>query len=157
MDWGGYAFLNQTAITAGSSFASWIISPETIATSFVDPTIMAIRAQVGNTPVSAGAYIAAHGIIAWSGTDLVTLPNPLPSPLTDPELDWMWHQYSGGTDSTIATSPGIQTLMFDISEKLSKARRRMGNQMGLLYVFSNSFSSETSLTNSAGIRYLLKE
>jgi hypothetical protein len=47
--------------------------------------------------------------------------------------------------------------MFDISEKLSKARRRMGNQMGLLYVFSNSFSSETSLTNSAGIRYLLKE
>jgi len=183
MEWGGFAraasvFGHPTGLTR---IGGWVIPPDRIQRDHEDPTVMAMRVKItsrliGTAEAPGGANLSAtspcgffFGIIDWGGVpafedaDLYSTVAPTPAPtsteMPDPvinaNMDWLY-RYAGVVAST--TTSG--TLTFNGSndlEYLSKAKRRMGNHKGLLWVataFDNNQANAYAF--SFDVRYLLK-
>jgi hypothetical protein len=118
----------------------WIVDPDTLSSLYTDPTLMATR-QFSSISIAQGSSNfsvfyepAAIGIIAWDSKDN-TLPIDCPDPLRDCDLDWIVRIVGAappGSGALTAYNPNV----FD-NTHLSKAKRRLGNQTGILACFSN--------------------
>jgi len=183
MDWGAYAFhgtLDNPGGTVETSTCGWIISPDEIQKRFTDPTVMGLRVNcsmiVSATSVTRATGTAGtsafnpsgvgFGVIDWTGVPFLEVinttdtnaapPNPCPHIFSNGNLDWMLRN----PFNVVPGQPsGTQYGVFCDTFVISKARRRMGNTKGLLWVISNaaSASGTATLNYSFDVRYLLKE
>jgi hypothetical protein len=134
----------------------------------------AVIADFADPPGSGQLSHVGFGVIKWQGIPsprspgfaeaddpafgsgeqgAAALPNPLPDPLTDAELDWIWRWTAillpgSGTGSTVNYNG-------DSRATESQAMRRLGNDSGLLYVVAN-FTTQTIQTGYDA-RFLIKE
>ena len=143
-------------ISASGITAQWIVLPSVVRT-YTDPTLMRTRGQViANTGTSAGVVRGAFGIIAWDDIDdTVPTATNVPSPYSNPDLDWIWWSF-------FATANALLPLQYQASlgasgsDIDSKAMRRLGNRRGVLFVGELTAGS-SSIGFEFGIRCLLKE
>jgi hypothetical protein len=92
------------------------------------------------------------GIIAWDAVN-DTVPGVIPGPVTSPEVDWMIRSVIIIPDQTPV---GLLAYQQDDVFAESSAKRRLGNQAGLLMVLESTVPSGAFFV-SADARYLLKE
>ncbi len=168
MDW-ECAQTQVTALDVGSNFtgaivaANWIVTPDKIRQDYTDPTLMATRWFLGfqfSRTAAGGAQdriFAAAGIIAWDSID-DGIPVFPPGPITHCDLDWINRyvfQFSAGAPSG---SGGPGDLWDNVH--LSKAKRRLGNDRGILICFEGfgfNPSEFDKLNIGADVRCLIKE
>ena len=148
MDWGGATTTFSVGIGVVTAF--YIFTPTDARTTFVDPTIMRLLVAVSGRNNGAETAIVTHahfGVIAWDDIDN-TVDN-VPDPFNWPNLDWMLTGARSFTDNAATfTSEGSSGSGWIESA----AKRRMGNQKGLLFVLYSPISASYSVT----ARYLLK-
>jgi len=135
---------------------AWLIDPIDVLETFTDPTLMATRIfmalRTGVTQVGTGAY-AGIGIIAWDGTSAAA-PTECPGPLSDCDFDWI-NRIIGIVPETTPAGTFLNPNAFD-NTHLSKARRRLPSQTGLLVSFEGEGLTGTVYAG-ADIRCLIKE
>ncbi len=124
----------DVALGPNASACGWLADPIFILDTFTDPTLMATRAFMEirtETSTSIGTF-AAIGLIAWDG---VTSGNPpvCPGPLSDCDFDWAARWVAAIPRNTPAGSV-VSPNIFD-NTHLSRARRRLPSQTGLLVSF----------------------
>ena len=146
----------QFDVTAGNGIScAWLMDPLEVLETFTDPTLMATRTFLsvrnsGTQGVDGG--FAAFGIIAWDGISAAP-PTDCPGPLSDCDFDWINRIVAPVVAG--ATVGFMNPNIFD-NTHLSKARRRLPSQTGLLVVFEGE-----GLTNNqnygADVRCLIKE
>ena len=152
MDWGGQS-LAINGVSSGATSSTYVLLPSVVRADYVDPTIMATRMTFGiYLPASSAGGLVAAGVIAWSDINDV-VPSDPPGPITNVNQDWIIRQvfaippsYPGG----FIGGPSLDTAYY------SKARRRLGNDRGLLLVVEN-FATGVSLNYAVDVRFLLKE
>jgi len=177
MDWNHSYF--QAVLTTNLVSAVWVITPDEIEREFTDPTWMralvylSARLQtqalpgvsVENTGGQGGANHIGFGLIKWQGVPSPSItedaasplgsagfPNTLPDPVRDGQLDWIYRHiwpvagFSAGT----ALLNGTCDL-----DRQSSAKRRLGNDSGVMGVWSNRTSSSIDIAHS--VRFLIKE
>jgi hypothetical protein len=113
--------------------------------------------STGGPNSTAAAFSAAAGLIAWDRKDdTVPAIADLPDPIDNGELDWinryvsMWPQEA----PNLIVSPSLDDV------HLSKAKRKLGQDKGILCVFSTSVGAgaPAGIVNfAADIRCLIKE
>jgi hypothetical protein len=156
MDWGGSNSQAASTISIGfqSIAAFYVFAPSAVRESFVDPTIMRMLINFNaSTPFVTAAGMIGVGIIAWD--DVNDVPDDVPSPIQDQNLDWMWTTYVCRSSEAASINDGSRgndniTGMYDVSSK-----RRMGNTKGLLMVVHNYTQQQVQFTYA--MRFLLKE
>ncbi len=152
MDW--ECIQADVTLGANTKACAWILDPVEVITDYTDPTLMATRQfssiRSGTTAAGTGIF-AAIGIIAWDGISVAT-PTPCPGPLTDCNLDWVVRIVGVQPDGTAAGTL-LNPNIFD-NTHLSKARRRLGNQTGLLVSFETEGGT---FAFAIDIRVLIKE
>jgi len=149
----------ENVLVSGSALANaivgdWALLPSAVRTEYTDPTLYATRlfarlntrGAVGVSPPSA----VAIGLIDWSAFD-DSLPI-FPGPITDGNLDWIV-RYVEPLAPTMPTDGTIFSLVLDTTH-LSKARRRLGAENGILVVFE---TSNIIGDFAADVRMLLRE
>jgi hypothetical protein len=105
-------------------------------------------------------YFVAAGLIRWDSID-DDPPDPLsaPGPLTHCNLDWI-NRYVATYFTNFNGQFAIQTQgLFDIVH-LSEAKRRLGNDSGILFcaeAISPNPNAQTFFRVSADVRCLIKE
>ncbi len=101
--------------------------------------------------VSSNNSAITAGVIAWDDVN-DTVPADPPLPNSNPELDWMIR-------SPILLPPAAAagSLIFQQDDTFaqSSAKRRLGNQSGLLLVVESG--SNGTVSWGVDVRYLLKE
>ncbi len=141
MDWiSGEIDSDVNGPSTGTASCGWLCAAQ-LSDQFTDPTLMAMRvwgAARAQGPTSPSA-VFAMGIISWSftrapdGSALVPTecPDLINAPGVCQDEDWIyrWYLPSPGGEG----SANIHYLL-DNDDRLSKARRRLGNNMGLLFV-----------------------
>ncbi len=151
MDWGG-GFV--TATFTGTSVASaYLLPPLAARNSYVDPTIMRILMRFGLRIdfVSSNNSAIVAGVIAWDDVN-DTVPTDPPLPFANPELDWM---IRSPILLPTAAAQGSVVYQQDDTFAQSSAKRRLGNQSGLLLVVQSG--SNATVSWGVDVRYLLKE
>ncbi len=162
MDWENARM--DCVLIPGNSFCSdWALYPSVVQELYTDPTLMASRwfvsasADTGLVEFLTGAAIGI-GLIAWSGrfdTSVVGGPDT-PLPLSDGNLDWILRYvlpipsgYNPAADQLHGEA------MWD-NHHLSKAKRRLGQDHGILMV-----AESKQITNfwsiNIDVRMLIKE
>ncbi len=146
MDWIAGEIDSSTAGGAGTPpVCAWLCEPKVLAEHFTDPTAMAVRVWGSARPLQTTVPVSAFafGVIAWNfvtdpTTGLAVLPNPCPrlintGPQGCQDEDWMyqWLLPSAGGETSSAT---FLRYINDGDDRISKARRRLGNDKGLLLV-----------------------
>ncbi len=126
------------------ALCGWLCAAQ-LRNDFTDPTLMALRVWGSAIPVGAttGANsVFAMGLIAWNFTlapdGSANIPSECPLLINDPfadsahcqDEDWIyqWFLPSAGGE----TSSNIHYI--EAAERVSKARRRLGNDSGILFV-----------------------
>jgi hypothetical protein len=151
MDWGGAAV--AATFTGTSVSSAYLLPPLAARGSYVDPTIMRILMRFGLRIdfVSSNNSSIVAGVIAWDDVN-DTVPTDPPLPRSNPELDWMIR-------SPIlllpAAAQGSLIYQQDDTFAQSSAKRRLGNQSGLLLVVESG--SNATVSWGVDVRYLLKE
>ena len=132
---------------------AWLIDPIDVLETFTDPTLMATR-QFSNirslSSTGATGTFAAIGVIAWDGIDELP-PADCPGPLSDCDFDWIVRIVSPIPAS--APSANGNPNIFD-NTHLSKARRRLPSQTGILVAFE---TEGVTASFAIDIRCLIKE
>ncbi len=169
MDWGAAQF--DVSGAAGPFTAPGYVFPPTQVRDFsTDPTVMALRVrytlfvQAQQSATVSPIYVGFGIIKHVNPIDTVnTLPaNVLPNPVTDGDMDWLlriilpipYNTFVGGRNGTF-----FNTLD---TEYQSQARRRMGNDSGLLAVLTTVAPTGgqvggTAFDFAADVRFLVKE
>ena len=146
MDWGGASITAQNTVVNQTSCV-YVVSPNDLR-QFVDPTIMRLLVSLQFQANITGFEMVHFGVIAWS--DRNDVPDDCPDPYNDPNLDWMMTGAKGLQDS----NNRLQSEGMSGSGWIeSSAKRRMGNDKGLLW----SLFPRLQGSYSASFRYLLKE
>ncbi len=145
----------QAAVTlTGNSIAcTWIVLPSRVREGYTDPTLMASRWFVSARILTGGASLTSFvgwGLIAWDSTTDAD-PNPCPDPIANCDLDWINRYVVPVPFSPVGT---IIEQPFD-NVHLSKAKRRLGQDRGILLVFSQVGGFDVAL--GADVRCLIKE
>jgi hypothetical protein len=165
MDWIVGEIDSSTVGLAGTPpVCAWVCDPPQLTNDFTDPTLMALRVwgscqPTGTTsPTSAFAF----GVIAWNyvtdpATGQAVLPNPCPRlintfPQGCQDEDWVYQWLVPSAGGEPATAASVRYI--EGSERLSKARRRLGNDKGLLMVAQGATSSYNFHIH---VRALIKE
>ncbi len=136
---------------------AWLIDPIETLETFTDPTLMATRAFVqirieGASFVGIGGF-AAIGLIAWDGVTALP-PLDCPGPLSDCDFDWV-ARWVGVINRQLPAATILNPNVFD-NTHLSRARRRLPTQTGLLVVFETE-SANSSVHFGIDLRCLIKE
>ncbi len=153
MDWG--AGFDQTNLGTNIALSDWIWFPTAVKHDHVDPTLMFTQVQwtlrLQAAQAAAGGWIGL-GLIVWSSRD-DTVPNLPPRPVSDANLDWVYNVIVPipGSLANGTTITPYQTERF-VS---SKARRRMGNDQGLLLCLENFSAAPVDVAYA--VRFLMKE
>ncbi len=151
MDW---EFVQAAQVLPSSSIAGvWVVLPSRIRNTYTDPTLMASRWFLGmRASVATGsAGFAGFGLIAWDATT-DAIPSPLPDPIQDGELDWI-----NRAIAPLVGVPAETSIDWNLDNvHLSKAKRRLGANKGILLVFS-TVASSGSIRFGADVRCLIKE
>ncbi len=144
MDWVAGEIDSTTGGAAGSTpGCSWLCDPGEMVRDFTDPTLMALRVWGQARPNGATTALSVFGlgIISWNFTTdadgVAVVPTQCPRLFNLPgqgcqDEDWIYQWIipsAGGEDSTT----GRQTVN-DGADRQSKARRRLGNDRGILFV-----------------------
>ncbi len=162
MDWiKGEIDSSQAGLAYGTPVCKWLCDPEQLRHEFTDPTLMATRVM-GMVRAETGAIISdstvfAAGLIAWNfttdGAGASVHPSECPR-LLDIECqdeDWIWTWYApfvnGSSPSQVIASGNHD----------SKARRRLGNDSGLLFVVQTFGSPPVNFHYHFHARCLIKE
>ncbi len=140
MDWISGEIDSVVTGNSGSiSKCGWLCAGQ-LSDQFTDPTLMAIRVWGGITNLgsSAADHVFGMGIIAWNFTRApdgsAFVPSECPDLINDPGVcqdeDWIyrWFVPSPGEPA------GQVVRVADSEDRMSKARRRLGNDKGLLFV-----------------------
>jgi hypothetical protein len=137
----------------------WIVFPTVLRDGYTDPTLMASRWFVAAANNSQGQEFIAGaaigiGLIVWSSKD-DSIPSAAatPLPLSDGELDWV--------NRWVIPIPQGQSSLETIYNELdnvhlSKAKRRLGQDNGILLVAETKLLSN-SWGISTDVRCLIKE
>jgi len=154
MDWEGAA-VSISLLGPGLMAAGYILPPSIVRTRYTDPTLMATRIflQCQNGAQTAGVWgELGFGLIAWTDVnDTAPAPGDIPSPLTNLDADWIWRYVQPIAPGAALDNNG----QFLDSVHMSKAKRRLGNDKGLLMVFHNFAASNAAFYADA--RCLIKE
>ncbi len=154
MDWGsGQIRANFTGTTVS---AGWLLAPLIARGDFVDPTIMRcitrhMTKYNGGVPLTTGGEVGM-GIIAWDHVNN-SIPSDIPGPVSDGNVDWMIRSVIIVPDQAPV---GFLAYQQDDVFAESSAKRRLGNQAGLLWVLQSTVPSAAFFVGS-DCRYLLKE
>ncbi len=153
MDWGGANVGNGATTQVG---IGWIFPPSIVQGDYVDPTLMALRLDFTyRLNAAAAGHIVGFGVIAWDNKD-DTIPAATPLPIGNPQLDWIIV-----ARSSVPSGTPTGTTVFYHNENAvntySKARRRLGNQTGLLYVLEITPAASVNVNYTFSARYLIKE
>ncbi len=151
--------LGTAAFGSKNTVCTYAVLPSNLRQFYTDPTLMASRAYLAIRSAlnqDSGATFAGIGLIAWDDTNDFCSSVDAPDPILDCNLDWInrWVAiFPSGSNAGTFANPNI----FDITH-LSKAKRRLGNQKGLLLTFS-AYTTGAVNTISFGIdiRCLIKE
>jgi hypothetical protein len=148
MDWVQGEIDSQT-MGAGSGQmldCAWLCAAQ-LSDQFTDPTLMALRiwGSASNTSLTAPNSVFAVGLIAWSfiraadGSAAIPTECPdlinLSAAVVCQDEDWIywWYLPSAGNEPG-----GTIYYLNDGGDRISKARRRLGNNMGLLFVVQSA-------------------
>jgi hypothetical protein len=135
---------------------AYIVKPSDLRIFYTDPTLMVSRwfchLSTTATQANSGGFVSV-GLIKWDDiNDTAPASADLPGPLTNCDLDWINRFVVGVPIGTPASS---YELVLD-TVHISKAKRRIGSDSGILLVFEN-----TDLTGTSGgaidVRCLIKE
>jgi hypothetical protein len=153
MDWGG-AYVGNGATTQVG--VGWIFPPTIVQGDYVDPTLMALRMDFTyRINAASPGHVIGVGVLAWDSRN-DTIPATVPLPISDPQLDWIIV-----ARSSIPSGTPTGTTVFYHNENAvntySKARRRLGNQTGLLYVFEIAPGASVNINYTVSFRFLIKE
>ncbi len=143
-------------LSADSKACTWLIPPSQIRERYTDPTLMstmvwlnmATTAAVGDFETTIGFGI----IVVNAFSDQEPFGDSCPGPLSDCNADWVYLFFG-----TVARVGGGETLFSpsgDTHDRRSQAKRRLGNDKGILLV------SETVVSAArvhAHVRCLIKE
>jgi hypothetical protein len=145
--WANASFGNTAA-------CDWLLGPLLLASTYTDPTLMVTRNVVSFLLpfTQAGAAIIGFGLIAWDGVD-DNPPAGCPGPITGCNMDWI-------SRVVVPIPAGLapSSFMGPVVDQayVSKARRRLPTQTGLLLVWEgqglNGFVEST-----VDVRCLIKE
>ncbi len=151
MDWECGDF---DAVAGNNRLCRWLIPPSQFRERYTDPTLMstmvwlslAIPAQGDNTGV------VAFGIIVVSAFDDVDpSADACPGPISDCNADWVYLNVAPGF-----TYGARETSMNTELDRRSQAKRRLGNDKGILLVYEGLFLT-TPGDFHAHVRCLIKE
>jgi hypothetical protein len=150
----------STTVFGGNLEAGWIVDPETVRQDYTDPTLMATRQfslaslkTINNT--NPFFEYAAIGIIRWDHTDS-TVPLNAPGPLRNCDADWIVRIVFLIAPAT-AIGSNLSSNIFD-NTHLSKAKRRLGNNSGILACFETAATAGNySVAFGLDARCLIKE
>ncbi len=154
-DWEGSLAAN-TLVPANSLSNFYIVNPSTVRDNYTDPTLVKTRLQLALVNISTGSpAFGAWGVIEWPDiNDNPPAAGESPDPLLRPSMDWIMHNFYSvpfaGTASVLIY-PGGNSTVAD-----SKAKRRLGNEKGILFVISTGIAS-ADVRFQAGARCLLQE
>ena len=142
----------RTITSGGGTSADYLVLPSRVRL-YTAPTLVRTRCQM-QFSTGTGVLFGAIGVIAWGDRDDIP-PTDSPRPYTDPDLDWVYHQYffniSGGTVIGGAGDFGPGVPMD------SRAMRKLGADEGILFVVETSTTSLASFQYAFGGRCLIKE
>jgi hypothetical protein len=167
MDWEcAQLQLAQLEVGSGASpviQCAWAVDPVNLRTFYTDPTLMATRwflsMQYRGASPPAQRIFAAVGLIAWSDIDFqAPAQGECPGPITHCDLDWI-NRFVFQFPELTAPGTGGPFGLWD-TVHMSKAKRRLGNDRGILASFESfSLSPSTGESVSYGmdVRCLIKE
>jgi hypothetical protein len=181
MDWFTFSFVDQR--NSGAVLCGWLLTPDSVNRDMDDPTwircLTKLQATyvvpnngigVAGDPFNPARSALSFGLIAWPGipspnvspdaasqVGFAALPTLCPNPLLDGNLDWI-HRIIFPVAPALGTGISLSTqLAFNGGNELdqeSSAMRRLGNNIGVLWVFANDMANIASF--SFNTRYLLK-
>jgi hypothetical protein len=142
MDWvsGEIDSVIQGTLSTLTPTCRWVCEEGDLVKNFTDPTLMATRVWGSTRPngTTTANDVIAFGIIAWNftrdATGTLVIPTECPDLFNDPDCqdeDWVYRYFrpsSGGE------GPGDVLYLNDSDDRMSKARRRLGNDQGILMV-----------------------
>ena len=137
MDWECGNFDGNLA--AGTKFCGWFILPSILQDGYTDPTLMSTRmfGTVQSSVAPAADSIVAVGLIVWNGVDDVApTASNCPGPITDCDADWIWWW----AVPEVAGPSVIRTVVSDSAVIISQARRKLGNDKGVLWAVESKVS-----------------
>ena len=155
MDWecGDYDVSN---LGVESANCHWAIPPSVFRDGYTDPTLMAsiIYAQIGPLGASTVSSTFGIGLIVWNGVDDTDPPaGECPQPITNCDADWIWHWI---VPAIAGQGNGFSYQNWSADGLIrSKAKRRLGNDKGLLWASENRGPVAAQL--HAHGRFLIKE
>jgi len=143
----------------GAIIGAYAVLPSTLRQFYTDPTLMATRffgnAVLKNTGAIAVAQYIGVGVIAWDDKD--DFVDDPPGPLSDCNLDWIARWVGAFPVGFIG--PATANFNFTDLTHLSKSKRRLGNQKGLLVTFEALSIGVGTLSFGVAVdvRFLIKE
>ena len=140
-------------------FCDWLCDPVTMAEQFTDPTLMATRVAIHAAPQSSppsSLHGFGFGIIAWNfATDaagaalMPQCPRLFGDTCQDEDWIFKWLSPRVTGDDSVSGNGGADSVIE------SKARRRLGNDKGILLVVQTMGS--IAFDYHAHVRCLIKE
>ncbi len=150
MDWiSGEIDSDVAGLASGFGQCGWLCASQ-LSDQFTDPTLMAVRVwgSARNEQTTGASSVFAMGIIAWNFTRApdgsAIVPTECPDLINVPGVcqdeDWIyrWFLPSAGNEPA-----GTIHYINDSEDRMSKARRRLGNDKGLLFVVQSALTNYT--------------
>jgi hypothetical protein len=146
---------HDATVNAGERSCKWLIPPSELREKYTDPTLMSTMVWLNLSSSAEGGSnvgVAGFGIIVVSAfDDIEPAGTACPGPVTDCSADWVYLNYVPLTLGKI----GFSTMNTELDRR-SQAKRRLGNDKGILLVFE-SFAGGQTFNGHAHVRCLIKE
>ncbi len=158
MDWVCGEIDSETGgVSSPTAVCEWLGNPAEFKDIFTDPTAMALRVWGQTSPtvqVSNSVAVFAFGIIAWNYTidaaGNTVVPTECPNPIDQCDADWLYLYLR----PSVVSDSGAVLVGTTESDRVSRARRRLGNDRWLLLVAS---SKAANYNYHFHVRALIKE
>ncbi len=158
MDW-EFANVSVVGLNSGTKFGVYAVLPSTFRDKYTDPTLMVSRWFLGfriEVDQAAGTVgFIGVGLIKWDDiNDVAPAGGEAPGPITDGRLDWI-NRYVQPVMAGSAAGSLFSGVLWD-NAHMSKAKRRMGSDGGLLLAFEAS-ATTGAVDVATDVRCLIKE